>query len=73
MRSENPFKSSIEFSAEGVKRVALYSLTGKELYSTENTSNRTDFSVPTPTLTSGIYILKVTTDQGTAAKKLIRE
>lgn len=72
-KSENPFQNTIEFSAEGVKRVALYSLIGKEVYSEVNTSNTTDFSIETHALSHGIYILKVTTDQGTASKKLIRE
>ncbi len=72
-KSENPFQNSIEFSAEGVKRVALYSLIGKEVYSEINTTNITDFSIDTHSLTHGIYILKVTTDKGVASKKLIRE
>ena len=72
-KSENPFKESIEFAADGVTRVGLYSLTGLELYTSENTSHLSDFAIPTSNLPGGIYILKVMTNQGTAAKKLIRE
>lgn len=71
--SENPFKNSIEFSAEGVQKISLISLTGEELLSLRAESNQTDFSLDTSHLASGIYILKVSTDKGIAAKKLIRE
>ena len=72
-KSENPFQNSIDFSAENVKHISLFSLTGKELYSSVNTSNNSDFSIDTHTLSSGIYLLKVITNKGTVAKKLIRE
>jgi len=72
LKSENPFENSIEFSADGVKKVSLYSLTGEELFATDNTSLQTEFSIPTSSLSAGIYILKVSTDKGMAAKKLIR-
>jgi len=71
--TENPFQNSIDFSAEGVKEVSLYSLTGKELYRSKNTMNLTEFSIPTVALSSGVYILKVTSGKGAVAKKLIRE
>jgi hypothetical protein len=73
LKSENPFQNSIEFFANGVKKIGVYSLTGKELYAIQNKSAQTEFSIPTTTLSSGLYILKVHTNQGTAAKKLIRQ
>lgn len=71
--SENPFKNSIEFSAEGVQKVSLISLTGKELLTMKTQENQTDFILDTSHLSAGIYILHVATTKGTISKKLIRE
>ena len=73
MNTQNPFQNSIDFSAENVTHISLFSLTGKELYSSKNTSGHTEFSIETHSLSSGIYMLKVTTSKGIATKKLIRE
>ena len=72
-KSENPFTNTIEFSADAVKQISLYSLTGSELYSLKNTENQLDFTIDTQKLPSGLYILRVTTNKGIYAKKLIRE
>ena len=72
-KSENPFRNAIEFSADNVKRITLYSMIGKEIYSEINTTNTTDFLINTQLLPHGIYVLKVITSKGVASKKLIRE
>lgn len=72
-KSENPFKNSLEFSAKNVKEINIYSLLGKELYSDNNESNSTDFNIDTHLFTSGVYILKLTSENGSITKKLIRE
>ena len=73
LKSQNPFSNSLEFSADGVKKVSLISLTGSEVYSLKNTTNQLDFVINTQKLSSGMYILKVITETGTYTKKLIRK
>tara|TARA_R110002073_G_scaffold128999_1_gene275007 strand:- start:59874 stop:61106 length:1233 start_codon:yes stop_codon:yes gene_type:complete len=73
MLSKNPFKDEIRFSADNVKRIAIYSLQGKEIKSIKNLSNKSNFTIDTRLLSHGIYILKVTTDKGIVSKKLVRE
>lgn len=72
-KSENPFKNSLEFSAEHVTSIAIYSLLGEEVFTSENKSNTTDFNINTQQFSSGFYILKVTSEKGVITKKLLRE
>ncbi|MFY0631029.1 MAG: T9SS type A sorting domain-containing protein [Flavobacteriaceae bacterium] len=72
-KSENPFKNLLEFSAEQVKSIVIYSLLGEEMYSVDNKQNASDFAINTERFASGFYILKVTSEKGVLTKKLLRE
>ena len=71
--SQNPFKNSIDFTAENVKNIQMFDLLGKEYYSSKNTKRKSSFSINTSTYPRGIYILNIENDQGVYRKKLIRE
>lgn len=71
--SKNPFKNSIEFSANGVKKVQVYSILGKNVYDMNNIENVSNFNIDTKLFPKGIYVLKVTTEKGVTSKKLLRE
>ncbi len=73
LKTENPFKNSIEFSADKVKKVLVYSILGERLYEKENTNKSTNFSIDTRMFTNGIYLLKVITENGVATLKLLHE
>ena len=54
-----------------ITSVEVFNLLGKRVVSQNN--NSTELSISTQGLTSGIYIARITTEQGVKSVKLIRE
>ncbi|TVZ54990.1 putative secreted protein (Por secretion system target) [Lutibacter sp. Hel_I_33_5] len=73
MKSENPFKNSLTFSAENMQNILIYDILGKTIYQNKNTKELNRFTIDTKSFSNGIYFLKVTTNKGTDIKKLLRE
>lgn len=71
--SKNPFEDRIEFSADYVETISLFTLSGVEIYSYQNRSGKSEFNIDTKYLASGVYLLKVMTSKGIISKKLLRE
>lgn len=71
--SENPFSNSLNFQVEEATSIQIFSLLGNLMYSEKTINNKNVFSIDTGNFSPGIYVLKVTTRNGFATKKLIRE
>ena len=68
----NPSSFDWNFRAPNtvIKSVEIFNLLGKRVVSQRN--NSTDVAISTQGLTSGIYIARITTEQGTKSVKLIK-
>ena len=62
---------NLELLAAVINSVEVFNLLGKRVLSQRN-NNSTEASISTQGLTSGIYIAKITTEQGTKSVKLIK-
>ena len=69
----NPSSSNWNFRTPNtvIKSVEVFNLLGKRVASQRN-NNSTEASISTQGLTSGIYIARITTEQGTKSVKLIK-
>jgi len=69
----NPSSSDWKFRAPSavINSVEVFNLLGKRVASQRN-NNSTEASISTQGLTSGIYIARITTEQGTKSVKLIK-
>ena len=69
----NPSNSNWNFRTPNtvITSVEVFNLLGKRVVLRKN--NSTDIAISTQGLTSGIYIARITTEQGTKSVKLIRE
>ena len=68
----NPSSSDWNFRTPNtvIKSVEVFNLLGKRVVSQRN--NSTDIAISTQGLTSGIYIARITTEQGAKSVKLIK-
>jgi hypothetical protein len=68
----NPSSSDWNFRTPNtvIKSVEVFNLLGKRVVSQRN--NSTDVAISTQGLTSGIYIARITTEQGAKSVKLIK-
>jgi len=69
----NPAKDVVVITNQenkAVKQIKIYDVTGK-LIDTQNFDNKTEIQFTVENLTSGIYLLHLKTNEGTAVKKLI--
>jgi hypothetical protein len=71
LKSNNPFKNSISFSAKNVIKVEVLNILGKSVY--KKTTSKENITINTKYLSAGIYFLKVYTSNKTYTKKMIRE
>src|SRR5690554_1627167 len=55
-----------------VQQVAVYDVTGKRL-TTHSFNNQTEIQLNVESLTSGVYMLHIETNKGTAVKKLVKK
>jgi len=55
-----------------VQQVAVYDITGKHL-TTQNFNNESEIQLNIENLASGVYMLHIETDKGTAVKKLVKK
>ena len=69
----NPSSSNWNFRTENnlITSVEVFNLLGKRVVLQNN--NSTNVAISTQGLTSGIYIARITTEQGTKSVKLIKE
>ena len=69
----NPSNSNWNFRTPNtvITSVEVFNLLGKRVVLRKN--NSTDIAISTQGLTSGIYIARITTEQGTKSVKLIKE
>ena len=69
----NPSNSNWNFRTSNtvITSVEVFNLLGKRVVSQKN--NNTGIAISTQGLTSGIYIARITTEQGTKSVKLIKE
>src|SRR5690554_1463459 len=55
-----------------VQQVAVYDVTGKQL-TTQTFNNQTEIQLNVENLASGVYMLHIETNKGTAVKKLVKK
>ena len=69
----NPSNSDWNFRTPNtvINSVEVFNLLGKRVAS-QRSNNNTEISISTQGLTSGIYIARITTEQGTKSVKLIK-
>ena len=69
----NPSSSNWNFRTPNtvINSVEVFNLLGKRVAS-QRSNNNTEVSISTQGLTSGIYIARITTEQGTKSVKLIK-
>ncbi len=69
----NPASNSWSISTPNtvINSVEVFNLLGKRVAS-QRSNNNTEVSISTQGLTSGIYIARITTEQGTKSVKLIK-
>ncbi len=69
----NPAKEAINVvfpSKTNVLSIRMYDNTGKQVYSMNNNTYNNDFIIQTSTLSSGMYILYVQTDEGESSRNI---
>ena len=71
LKTNNPFKNSISFSAKNVVKVEVLNALGKSIYN--QATSKENIIINTKHFSTGIYFLKVYTLNNTYSKKMIRE
>jgi hypothetical protein len=67
----NPIKDVLYFKTNGItiKKISLFNVLGKSIKNIEIKNEKIDFS----RINTGIYLLRITTDQGTLVKRVFKE
>ena len=71
LKTKNPFKNSISFSAKNITKIELLNVLGKSVF--RKITNDENIQINTKGLSSGIYFLKVYIGKTVYTKKMIRE
>ena len=71
LKTNNPFKNSISFSAKNVVKVEILNILGKSVY--KQATSKENVTINTKHFSAGIYFLKVYTLNNTYTKKMVRE
>lgn len=70
----NPFKEELQITSkkQSITHVQLYDLTGK-LIQEEKVNNQNSFTLKTISLSSGTYLITISTDKGKESYKVIKK